>query len=140
MLIGFVRRLLAVRQVRFLVSGGIVFVISFSLTAGLRAAGLPFQLAFLMGYSIAIAAHLQLHRLFTFAGDGEYVLGRRHQAFRFMVVVIGQYAFIALSVALLAPALDLPSLVVYLGAIAAMSMANYLALASRVFHAHRAEL
>ena len=123
-------------QVRFLVSGGIVFVVSFSITASLQAAGTPFQLAFLVGYSIAILVHLQLHRHFTFASDDEYVLGRRSQALRFFAVVIGQYAFIALSVAVLAPALGLANLVVYLGAIAVMSMANYLALASRVFHAH----
>jgi putative flippase GtrA len=128
-------RLLALRQVRFLLSGGIVFIVSFSLTAGLHTAGLPFQLAFVIGYFIAVLVHLQLHRHFTFAGGGEYALGARHQAIRFVAVVVGQYAFIALAVAVLTPLTGLPSLVVYVGAIALMSAANFLLLASRVFHA-----
>jgi putative flippase GtrA len=116
----------------------VVFLISFSLTSGLHAVGLPFQFAFLLAYLVAVTVHLQLHRVFTFAGDGEYVLVRRNQAVRFVAVVVGQYAFIALSVAVFAPLLEVPDLVVYLGAIAVMSLANYLALAAKVFHTHRA--
>ncbi|HEY6888441.1 MAG TPA: GtrA family protein [Solirubrobacter sp.] len=121
---------------RFLISGGIVFVLSLVLTTGLHAAGLAFQLALLIAYSVAIAVHLQLHRRFTFAGEGAYVLSQRRQALRFGCVVLLQYAFMAGSVAIFAPLLDLPELVVYLAAIAVMSAANYLALAARVFHAH----
>lgn len=128
--------LLAMRPVRFLISGGIVFVISFSLTAGLHAIGLPFQLGFLIAYVIAVLVHLQLHRTFTFAGDGTYALGRRAQATRFIAVIVGQYAFIAVSVAVFSPLLGIPEIVVYLGAIVVLSLANYLVLAARVFHSH----
>jgi putative flippase GtrA len=124
----------ALRPVRFLISGGIVFVISLSLTAGLHAAGLPFQAGLLLAYLIAIAVHLELHRSFTFAGHGDYMLDRRDQALRFFAVVVAQYAFIAASVAIFAPVLDVPELLVYLAAVAIMSLANFLALVSRVFH------
>lgn len=132
-------RLVALRLVRFLLAGGIVFVLGFSLTAGAMALGVTFQLAFIFSYTVAITVHLQLHRLFTFAGDGEYVLGRGGQAWRFVVIVIGQYAFIAASVAVFAPVLGVPDLVVYVGAVVLLSIANYVVLATRVFHSHSAE-
>ncbi len=128
--------LLEYRPVRFLISGGTVFVISFSLTAGLHALGAPFQVGFLIAYAIAVTVHLQLHRRFTFGGEGDFALAHRAQAVRFLLVVVGQYAFIALAVAIFAPLLDLPQIVVYLLAIAVLSVANYITLAARVFHRH----
>jgi putative flippase GtrA len=120
--------------VRFLISGGIVAVVSLSLTTTLRLTGTPFQLAFAVGYVCGIAVHFCLHRYFTFASVERYALGARSQARRFIATVVIQYLLIAGGVALLAPLLGVPDLVVYFALIVLMSVGNFLITRHRIFH------
>jgi putative flippase GtrA len=120
--------------VRFLVSGGIVAAISLSLTTTLKLTGTPFQLAFIVGYACGIAAHFALHRYFTFASVEAYALSARSQAQRFVMTVLAQYVIIAVGVAVLAPLLGVPDLVVYFALIVVMSVGNFLITRHRIFH------
>ncbi len=125
---------LAHPAVRFLISGGIVAVVSLSLTTTLRLTGTPFQLAFAVGYVCGIIVHFGLHRYFTFASVETYALGARSQAQRFVATVVVQYLLIAGGVALLAPLLGVPDLAVYFTLIVLMSVGNFLITRHRIFH------
>ena len=83
----------------------------------LRLSGMPFQLAFVIGYVCGITAHFGLHRYFTFAGEDEYALEAPSQAKRFVVTVVAQYVIIAVGVAVLTPLLGVRDLVVYIALI-----------------------
>lgn len=128
--------LLSHPAVRFLISGGIVAIISLSLTTTLRLTGTPFQIAFAVGYVCGIAVHFGLHRYFTFASVESYALGARSQAQRFVATVVIQYLVIAGGVALLSPLLGVPDLAVYFALIVLMSGANFLITRHRIFHGH----
>lgn len=128
------RKLLQHPAVRFLISGGIVAVVSISLTTTLRVLGTPFQLAFVIGYGIALSVHFLLHRRFTFASEDEFALAPTHQARRFLLTAGTQYAIIAGGVAVLAPLLHVPDLAVYLTLIVILSCANFVITRHRIFH------
>jgi putative flippase GtrA len=123
---------------RFAISGGIVALLAFTITAILQIVGLPFQAAFAIAYTIGITVHFFLHRYFTFTADGQYRLRARHQASRFLAVALGNYLLIAVSVALLTSWLGLPSLLIYAVVAGIAAVANFVLLAVRVFHRERA--
>ena len=120
--------------IRFLISGGVVAVVSVSMTTALRLAGLPFQIAFAFGYCCALAVHFVLHRSFTFASKEAYALTGPRQATRFIATALTQYVLIAFGVAVLAPLLGLRDLVVYLILIVCMSGGNFFITRHRIFH------
>jgi putative flippase GtrA len=128
------RRMLTRPSVRFLISGGLVASVSLSLTTALHLGGVPFQIAFIAGYSVGILVHFLLHRSFTFASDDGFALGAPAQARRFVLTVLVQYALIAGGVAVLAPALGLPELAIYFGLIVLIATGNFLVVRHRIFH------
>lgn len=99
--------------------------------------GAPFQAALAIGFCAGLAVHFTLQRRFVWRHRGEFALPLRHQAGRYLAVSATQYGLTAASTSLLAPALGLPTEVVYLGTVAAIVCTNFLVFRHVIFHAAR---
>src|ERR1039458_4815150 len=88
--------------VRFALSGGAVTLVYLGTTTVLAdVAGLPFQAALAIGFSVAIAVHFTLQRLFVWTHHEEFALPLHQQAGRYLAVAAVQYGVTAASTALL---------------------------------------
>jgi putative flippase GtrA len=122
--------------VRFAVAGAIVGLINTLSTLALSdIAGLPFQVALLIGFALALTVHFTLQRLFVWADRGKFALPLHHQVGRYLLLAGAQYGITAASTSLLPPILGLPTEVVYLATVALTLSVNFLFFRSRVFHA-----
>lgn len=136
------RRLLApdsgmlVQGVRYAISGGIVSLTYLSTTTILAfVVGLPFQVALPIGFSLGLAVHFTLQRVFVWAHRGSFALPLRHQVGRYLALAATQYGVTAASTSLLPPALGLPTELVYLCTAAVVTLTNFLLFRHRIFHA-----
>jgi putative flippase GtrA len=120
--------------VRYAMVGSFVALVYLLTTTGL-ALVIPFQVALACGFCLAVAVHFTLQRFFVWAPNGEFALPLRHQAGRYLVIALTQYALTAASTSLLPPLLGLPTETVYLMAFALISSTNFLVLRNGVFHA-----
>jgi len=128
-------RALIAQVLRFAGVGAFIMCLYLGVTAGLsELAGVPFQVAVAVGYFTGVAVHFVLHRIFVFASDDEYALSVGGQLLRFVVLVIGQYAVTAGSVALLPNVLGVDRLYVWLGTVAVVTPVAFVLLRTRLFH------
>jgi putative flippase GtrA len=121
---------------RFAITGVTVALVSLGATITLaQGVGLPFEAAFAIGYSIAIATHFTLQRVFVWTHHTGFALPLRHQIARYLPVALTNYALVALAIAVLPQLLHVASLVVYLGATAIVTVVSFLLFRAHVFHA-----
>jgi putative flippase GtrA len=120
---------------------GVVVALVYLLTTTLLAVvvGLPFQVALPIGFALALSVHFTLQRLFVWVHHEEFALPFRHQARRYLMVVLAQYVVTATSTALLPGALGLPTEVVYVITALLWAGANFALFRNVVFHPERTE-
>ena len=122
--------------VRFALSGGTIALVYLATTTILASVvGLPFQLALAIGFSVSIALHFTLQRLFVWTHHEEFELPLHHQVGRYLTVAAVQYGVTAASTALLPSILGVPTEVVYLVTVAVVLGVNFLVFRNVIFHA-----
>jgi putative flippase GtrA len=120
---------------RFLLAGGFITVLYLSLTTLLRTVfGAPWWLAIAVGYIVATSTHFVLHRRFVFRREEGFQLTMRQQLPRFVAVVFCQYLVTTAAMAVLPGLLGLPSLLVFFGVAATVTLASFMILRTRLFH------
>jgi putative flippase GtrA len=125
--------------VSFVVSGGTIALVYLATTTILASVvGLPFQLALAIGFSVSIALHFTLQRLFVWTHHEEFELPLHHQVGRYLMVAAVQYGVTAASTALLPSVLGVPTEVVYLATVAVVLGVNFLVFRNVIFHAKSA--
>ncbi len=126
--------------VRYALTGVVVALVYLLATTLLAVVvGLPFQAALPIGFALAISVHFTLQRLFVWVHHEQFALPFRHQARRYLTVVLVQYGLTAASTALLPGALGLPTEAVYLITALLLAGVNFLLFRSVVFHPERTE-
>jgi putative flippase GtrA len=126
--------------VRYAMAGVVVALVYLLATTFLaEVVGLPFQAALPIGFALALSVHFTLQRLFVWVHHEEFALPFRHQARRYLTVVLAQYGVTAASTALLPSVLGLPTEAVYLITALLLASANFLLFRSVVFHPERTE-
>jgi choline kinase/putative flippase GtrA len=101
--------------------------------------GLPFQVALLSGYAVALCLHFTLQRLFVWTHSDGFALPFRRQVGRYLLTSGAQYGLTAASTSLLPPVLGLAPELVYLGTVPILTAANFLVFRHGVFHPKAAE-
>jgi putative flippase GtrA len=120
---------------RYAMSGVLVALVYLLTTTFLAVVvGLPFEAALPIGFVLALSVHFTLQRLFVWVHHEEFALPFRHQARRYLMVVVAQYVVTAASTVLLPGALGLPTEVVYLITALLLASANFLLFRNVVFH------
>lgn len=120
---------------RFVLAGGSVMVVYLTTTTVLAdVVGFAFQLALVIGFCVGLMVHFTLQRTFVWAHAEEFALPLRHQAARYLTVAGIQYGLTAASTSLLPRALDLPTELVYLATVAALTMTNFVVFRNGIFH------
>ncbi len=123
---------------RYVLAGSVVSGVYLLLTTFLAVAvGLPFQEALAIGFTLALAVHFTLQRVFVWVHTEEFALPFRHQARRYLTVAGTQFGVTAASTSLLPPALGLSTEVVYLITVSLLTTANFLLFRNVVFHPER---
>jgi putative flippase GtrA len=126
---------LIAQGMRFAVAGVIVMLVYLLTTLLLSAImGLPFQIALISGFSVALVTHFTLQRLFVWAPNGEFALPFKRQLGRYLLVAVVQYVVTAASTALLPSALGVPTEVVYVVVVVIVTSTNFLVFRNGVFH------
>jgi putative flippase GtrA len=122
-------------MVRFALAGGTVALVYVTTTILLsEVAGVRFQLALAIGFSVALIVHFTLQRLFVWTHHEEFALPLHHQAGRYLIAAGVQYGVTAASTALLPAALGVSSEIVYLATVAVLLGINFLVFRHRIFH------
>jgi putative flippase GtrA len=120
---------------RYAVAGATVAAVYLGTTTALAdVAGLPFQIALIIGFCVGLSAHFTLQRFFVWAHHEGYALPFNHQAARYLAVAGAQYGLTAASTSVLPAALGLPVEVVYFATVAALVSVNFLIFRNGVFH------
>ncbi|HEY3960341.1 MAG TPA: sugar phosphate nucleotidyltransferase [Solirubrobacteraceae bacterium] len=101
--------------------------------------GLPFQIALLGGYGVALCLHFTLQRLFVWTHIAGFALPFRRQIGRYLLTSGTQYGLTAASTSLLPAVLRLTPEVVYLGTVPILTAANFIVFRHGVFHPKVAE-
>jgi len=126
---------LAGQGVRFAASGGAVALVYVATTTLLaEVIGVPFEIALAVGFSLAIATHFTLQRMFVWTHAEGFALPLRQQALRYLPVAGMQYALTAAATAVLPRLLGVRTEIVYLCAAALLSVINFFVFRTRVFH------
>jgi putative flippase GtrA len=129
------RARLAGQGLRFAASGGAVAIVYVATTTLLaEVIGIPFELALAIGFSIAIATHFTLQRVFVWTHADGFALPLRQQALRYLPIAGAQYGLTAAATATLPGALGVRTEVVYLCAAGLLSAVNFFVFRTRVFH------
>ena len=122
--------------VRFLLAGGAMAIFYLGLTSLLTLAGVPFQLALILGFAANVALHFTLQRVFVWPQRQEYALALHEQLRRYLPLVIVQYVLTVAATATLPGWLGLPVLVVFVGTTVSFTVFNFLFFRVRIFHVH----
>jgi putative flippase GtrA len=125
----------APRIVRFVMSGGIVALLSVSVMTGLVLAGMPSQAALPVAYALGLSVHFSLNRSFVFSSHAGYALALSAQGRRYLTIALTSYGLTALSLAVIPSAVDAPQLAVYYVTAAVLAITNFLLLRRWVFAA-----
>jgi putative flippase GtrA len=143
--VGAIRKLQALRGhesgvlgqgARFVIAGGTVAAVYLASTTVLAdVVGLPFQVALAIGYCLGLIVHFTLQRVFVWAHGEAFALALHHQAIRYLSVAAVQYGVTAASTALLPEALGLPTELVYVLTVGAVTATNFLVFRHGIFHA-----
>jgi putative flippase GtrA len=121
---------------RFALAGGTVALVYLATTTVLAdVAGLPFQIALAIGFSVGLSVHFTLQRTFVWIHHEEFALPLHHQVGRYLAVAAVQYGVTAASTSLLPSALDVATEIVYLATVAVVLSMNFLVFRNGIFHA-----
>jgi putative flippase GtrA len=121
---------------RFLLAGGAMAIFYLGLTSLLTLAGVPFQLALILGFAANVALHFTLQRVFVWPQRREYALAWHEQLRRYLPLVIVQYVLTVAATATLPGRLGLSVLVVFVGITVSFTVFNFLFFRVRIFHVH----
>jgi putative flippase GtrA len=125
---------LARQGLRFLISGGFVALVYTGITSVLaEVIGIRFQVAIAIGFTIGLATHFTLQRVFVWAHADGFALPLGHQLARYLALAATQYGLTALSIATLPSALGVSTEIVYLATVAVISVANFALFRLHVF-------
>ncbi len=121
--------------VRFASVGALVFAIYVAITTLLAdVVGLPFEVALVIGFALALVTHFSLQRLFVWVHHTEFVLPFHVQAARYLAIAGLQYGTTAVVTALLPRLLHVSPTAVYIPWVVCVSALNFVVLRHRVFH------
>jgi putative flippase GtrA len=124
---------------RFAAAGSSVTLVYIAVTTLLAdVVGLPFQLALITGFCLAIVLHFTLQRAFVWTHREEFALRLRAQVTRYLAVAAAQYGVTAASTSLLPPLLGVSTELVYLPTVALVVSTNFLVFRQGIFHARAA--
>ncbi len=124
--------------IRFALAGGTVAAVYLgSTTLLVLLAGMPFQAALIIGFSLGLAVHFTLQRVFVWTEHEEFALPVHHQVGRYLLLAGAQYGITAASTALLPSVVGLSTEVVYLVTALLAASINFLVLRNGIFHAVR---
>jgi putative flippase GtrA len=118
---------------RFALSGAAVAAVHLAIVTVLTLAGLPIQIALVIGYVAAISLHFTLNRRFVFATDAGYHHRLSAQGARYLVVAVSSYAITAACLATLPGALGVPELAVFFAVTAVLAVVSFVTLRAWVF-------
>ena len=122
--------------VRFIVAGATVMLVYPTTTAVFaEVVGAPFQMALAIGFCTGVAVHFTLQRLFVWRHSRGFTLPLRHQATRYLAVVVVQYGVTVAATSLLPPILGVSTEIVYLVTVSMLICTNLMVFRSFVFHA-----
>lgn len=129
------------RMIRFALAGGLVASVYVLVTLVLaRVAGLPFQLALVLGYGTALTTHFALQRFFVWVHRTDFALSLGTQAGRYLTLAVAQYVVTAASTATLPDALHVATEIVYLAVTALTTVINFLLFRTHVFHPEQVDM
>jgi len=121
--------------IRYAIAGtGVAAVYMLTTLFLANVAGLPFQVALVIGYGVAVTTHFFTQRHFVWAHAQTFALPVGRQARRYLTITLAQYGVTALSTAVLPSALGLPTNLVYVATVVCVTGVAFLLLRSRVFH------
>lgn len=121
---------------RFVLVGGLVFGIYVGTTSLLaEVIGLPFEVSLAIGFTLAIATHFSLQRLYVWRHVSAYALPLHQQVVRYMAMAALQYGLTAAITGTVPHALGVSPEVVYLPTVVLITATNFLIFRSRIFHA-----
>jgi putative flippase GtrA len=121
--------------VRFVIAGGTVTLVYTATTLVLsRVVGLEFELALLLGFSLALCTHFTLQRFFVWVHHAEFALAFAPQVKRYLVAALLQYGVTAASTAILPRALHVATTWVYLSVVATLSVGMFFLMRHVIFH------
>jgi putative flippase GtrA len=125
---------LAGQAFRFALAGGLVAVVYLSVTTVLHVAfAVPFQAALAAGFTVGVALHFTLQRVFVWRHDQRFALPVHHQALRYLCVCFTQYGITALFTSQLPDLLGVPVEVVYVATALGLAGINFIVFRGRVF-------
>jgi MurNAc alpha-1-phosphate uridylyltransferase len=125
---------------RYVLAGCVVATVYLLTTTVLAVGvGLPFQVALISGFAVALSLHFTLQRLFVWTHRDGFALPFRRQMGRYLLTAGVQYGLTAASTSLLPPVLGLAPELVYLATAPILTTANFLVFRHGVFHPKPAE-
>jgi putative flippase GtrA len=126
---------LTAQGLRFVLAGGAVFLVHLSATTVFAVVvGLPFQVALLAGYGVAIVVHFSMQRLFVWTHREGFALSLQRQLGWYLLVSAAQYGVTALSTLLLPPVLGISAEAVFLIVVPAQAVVNFILYRNGIFH------
>jgi putative flippase GtrA len=127
---------LAGQGFRFALAGSLVAGVYVGVTTVLHDVfDVRFQLALVVGFSVGVAVHFTLQRVFVWRHHAGFALPIHHQAIRYLGIGLAQYGLTALSTSQLPSMLSLPVEVVYVATVCVLAGLNFVLFRGRVFHA-----
>lgn len=114
--------------------GGFITVLYLAVVTVMSLLGASWPVAIAAGYVIAPSTHFVLHRRLVFKREHGFQLTVAQQLPRFVAVVVCQYAFTTAAMAVLPDLLGLPSLLVFFGVAAFVTVVSFAVLRTRLFH------
>lgn len=118
-----------------MLTGGIVALGYVATTTVLsQVVGMSFEASLAIGFTVAIATHFSLQRMFVWRHAAAFALRFHHQLGRYLAVAALQYSVTAAITATLPRAAGVSPELVYLPTVAVLSAANFVIFRSRIFH------
>jgi putative flippase GtrA len=126
---------LAGQGLRFVMAGAFVATVYLTVTTVLHEAfSVRFQIALAVGFTVGVAVHFTLQRLFVWRHHERFALPIRHQAARYLCVCGAQYGLTALTTTQLPSLLGLPVEGIYVVSALSLACLNFAVFRTRVFH------
>ncbi len=120
---------------RFMIVGAVVAGVYVGTTTLLaEVIGVGFEASLAIGFALAITMHFILQRLYVWRHGSDFALPMHHQLVRYLAMAGLQYGLTAAITGTLPRALGTSPEVVYLPAVALLTVTNFLVFRSRIFH------
>ncbi len=120
---------------RFAISGAVVSAVYITITTLLSTMShLRFQIALVIGWSVAIVVHFTLQRTFVWTRGKAFALTFRRQIVRYLLVAVSQLGVSATTTAVLPTVLGVSAEAVYLATAVLITVCNFLVFRTGVFH------